>query len=452
MTPIKYPSDANAEMAILGGVMLDPRMLREIKHHVRPEMFTTDERRHLYSTMLELDKEGKPIDVMLIVDKLNANGGADRYGGYTGLLEFADSVPTAANLPHYADLVRKNSFWRSLIDAAGDIQTAAQNGGGELVTVLKAATELFNDYQAGDLSLDVGLKSVISRAAERVADRGSIIPWGHSRIDSAIGGLIKREPIVVGGRTSHMKTTFVTDRVDHWCGPLGQRVQIFSLEVAADMYVRSIVCQRAHLNYRAVQNHTLTRPQLEKFVHACNMLYSDYEDNLSIMDFTSGIKNPDILERAARKFKPDILVVDYIGLMPTSKQYKRMEIEEHMIFLKELCIDLDCAPIIVAQINRAPMKKLTGPAHPKLEDLKESGGIEENAAHVFLLYYHYTQTNDDKDNCRLRVHLAKNKYGPLGLWNLHVHPDFRNLTDLGYNRFDKTGHPAEVKRAITGNQ
>ena len=440
---LNIPNDINAENAVLGGILLDGSIFRDVSHCLKPDMFYSSLNKVIWAAMTELYKEGKPVnDWVLLSEKLKIHK-----MDIPMLMEKLD-VPTAANIHHHVDIVRQYHWFRLLIEKSKDIQMTVSNNSKDLLGVLRSATEMFKEFSAASNTISLSLKKIVQEAAERVATKSDMIPWGLQRIDRQMGGLIKRQPTVVAGRTSNLKTTFVTSPIPFWLDS-GLKVQVFSLEVAADQYLRKLVCKKGKVDSRAVSTHSLTKPQLEQYIQVCTQIYDEYEGKFSVLDFTHGIKNIDLLERAARAFKPDILIVDYIGLLPTSKQYKRIEVEEHMIFLKELAIDLNCAPIIVAQINRAPMKKLDGPPFPRLEDLKESGGIEENACHVYLLYYYYSISGEKKDMHRLMVNLAKNKYGPLGKWHLLFNPIHCDIRDLGIERFDASGKENPIQRAST---
>lgn len=439
------PVNETAEQAVLGAILLDPEQMKALSGLLRAEMFSTSNNRSIFECFLELFLERRTIDIVTVADRLQQKSMLESIGGISKLTTLMEIVPSSAGILEYAEIVRRDYFTRQMILTSKKIEERLRGDPAANVDeIVQEAAKVLKELSSEARPVNTSLKGVISTTVERISLNADLIPLGHRRMDIHMGGLLRREPVIVGARTSNLKTTFCADRIPYWLEK-GYRVQVFSLEVPGDMYMRKIICNIGKIDFNALRRYALTRPELERFLARCNEIYANFDTKLSIMDFSDGVKDPLVLERAVRSFKPDIFIVDFIALMKTTHpQYRRIEVGENVEFLKELGINMNAVPIIVCQINRQAMKVQsksgdTPMPFPKLEDLKETGDIEEKATEAFLLYYHYATTKDIEHVHRLRVELAKSRYGPLGVIHLHYNPSFCRLTDLGYESFNAEG-------------
>jgi replicative DNA helicase len=429
-----------AETAFLGSLMINPERMRDVIGILTPEMFTSTVKEKIFESMKEMSREGITFDTVCLADRLKQKGMLEHAGGFVGLSMMMD-LSSSAGILDYAHIVRRDYFTRQLILKAKEIQDeAAKNGDGKMAGVIGETIKLIRELSTQANPVDTSLKGVVRVTTERITAKVDLLPIGHRRMDEWMGGLLRREPVIVAGRTSNLKTTFVADRIPFWIAQ-GLKVQVFSLEVPSDMYFRKIVCQMGRIDATALRRYALTKDQLEKFILKCNEIYSNFDGKLSILDFKDGMKSMNNIDRAVRSFKPDIFIVDYVTLIHTEHpQYRRLEIGENIEALKELGIDMDAVPIFVCQINRGAVTRKDGEEpFPKLEDLKETGEFEEKATEALLLYYKYSITKDKKDVHRVRVELAKSRYGPLGVLNLFHQPMYCELLDLGIEKFDEKG-------------
>lgn len=429
-----------AETAFLGSLMLAPDRMRDVAGILTPEMFTSTVKGKIYESLREMSKEGITFDVVCLADRLKQKGMLEYAGGFSGLAGMME-ISSSAGILDYAHIIRREHFTKELILKAKEIQDeAAKNGNGQMAGVIGDTIKLIRELSTQANPMDTSLKGVVRVTTERITNKVDLLPIGHRRMDDYMGGLLRREPVIIAGRTSNLKTTFAADRIPFWIAQ-GLKVQVFSLEVPSDMYFRKIVCQMGRFDATALRKYALSKDQLEKFILKCNEIYANYDGKLSILDSKDGVKNMANIDRAVRSFKPDIFIVDYVTLIHTEHpQYRRMEIGENIEALKELGIEMDAIPIFICQINRQAVTRKDGEEpYPKLEDLKETGEFEEKATEALLLYYKYSITKDPKDAHRVRVELAKSRYGPLGVVHLWYQPMYCELLDLGIDKFDEKG-------------
>jgi len=438
----RYPRDRLAEIAVIGGIILKPEAIDNVRGLLEPDMFTSARHIIMFTALLEMRIDGKVMDVVTLFDHLKTAFSIEDIKEITPkyITEFTDGVPTAANVREYALIVRRMYYRRQIISDTKNIQELVKHqcDEKELDEAIDDAGVHFKELSTMSRPIDTSLKAIIQQTQERVANKADLIPTGHTRLDELIGGIIRREPTIIAARPSMLKTTFCADRIPYWL-EAGYKVQVLSLEVTADMYIRKLISKIGRINSSGLRRHALTKQDLERFFASCSKFYNDYEGQFSVMDYTHGMKECHKIERAVRIFKPDIIILDYVQEMKTSAQYRRIEIGNHARFLKELAIDLDAALLLVSQISRLKTFRPGEKPLPSLHDLKESGELEELAELALLLYYHYNTTGAPEDVARLRVEIAKNKYGPLGMFHLFHEPRFCELKDLGSDNFTSKG-------------
>lgn len=430
----------NAELAILGGLLLDERKWKEVRTKVKEDMFTTDERKSLWRILAKLKDKGKPLDLLLISEEAGKNGGLKQYGGADGLMKLIDQVPTASNINHYIGIVQDKFYRNEIVKEAKKIQEAAESGDQNKINrEIEKAGHTFKELNAHSVGIEFDLGKVVDRAIERATDRSELMKTGFPRLDKKLGGLQKRETVIIAGRTGNMKTTFACNLSNNLIS-MGHKVMIISLEVPGDMYFRKMICAANNINTNKIRNYKYTEEQLEKFSKLCKSFEEQVSDRLCILDKGDGIlKDTSLLERSIYEYKPDAVVIDFIQSLPTTKHYRRQETEDYTKWLHGIAEDIDCSMIVVSQITRMSSKYDKGPKYPKLHHLKESGGLEENADAVIILAYPYSDTHEREDKHRLHVDIAKSRYGSLGNMWFYTKPHKNQITDLGKNKFTPKG-------------
>lgn len=432
-----------AELAVLGGLMLSAEQMPKVTSIISTEMFSTRKRQRLFEAFQEIVSEGNPLDVIFISDKLGKK--IDDYGGPQGLVNFMDSVPSSSNLEFYAEKVRADYFKRKILDVSKNIGTKNGIEFKEAADNLKSYLRELNNHSAG---LNMSLDPIIERTIKRIDDNRDVVPTGFERLDNILGGLQRREICIVAGRPGNMKTTMACNLANYWLSQ-GLKTLIFSVEIPSDMYFRKMVCAANGIDTMAIRRKLMTRNQLDELFRLCREYKEYFEGQLLIMDKSNGLrKDPAIMARAMRKFNPDVVMLDYIQKMPTSSQYKRIELEDYAAWLQEVAEEVDAHVTILSQINRSAQygKK---DDYPKIHHLKESGGLEEVADEILLLHYPYTVNKKQSEKFRLRVDIAKNRYGGLkALW-LHVAPSQGKISDVGSDIFSPEGVPDSRHKEVS---
>ena len=166
------PQNLEAERGVLGSLLLDPQMCDEVALELRADDFYADANQKLYRHLLALHDEGKRIDTTLLVERLRQAGELEAVGGTAYLAEVLQSVPYAANVMHYAEIVRQKAILRALIHASTEILRDAWDPTMEVREAVNQAEEKIfavRDRRSSDQV--VNIHDVLVEAFERIDAR-----------------------------------------------------------------------------------------------------------------------------------------------------------------------------------------------------------------------------------------------------------------------------------------
>jgi replicative DNA helicase len=449
------PHSLEAEMALLGSVMLRPDAIYEVMDIVTAKSFYFEKHSDIFDTMLELFSKHIPIDLLSLSARLKEKELLERIGGTSYLAELAATVPSSANIKHYADLVMKKHIMRQLIEASEFLSHLGFHEAGDLEEILdQAEKKIFDitEHFSGGVYFKE-LTPLLHEAFERFEKLSSAehelrgVPTGFKSLDDILGGFQKSDLIILAARPSVGKTALALDIARRTATEHGTPVGIFSLEMSADQLVDRVVAAQsrtdASIIRKGVRSQTGTwRDDVFKNIR-------DALDDLSrtpiFIDDQAG--NTILKMRsAARKLKMEkglkLLVVDYLQLMaPTyTRQSDSMvqQVTEISRALKHLARELNIPVLALSQLSRAVE---TRGGKPKLSDLRDSGSIEQDADLVMFIHSDPDDLRDDsgkiKEIQRKELIIAKHRNGPLGTANLDYHTRFNTFVEIDYSNYGK---------------
>lgn len=449
------PQSLDAEMALLGSVMLRPDCIYEIMDIVHPLSFYFEKHRTIYETMLELFSKRQPIDLLSLSTRLKEKGVLERIGGTTFLTELTSTVPSSANVKHYADIVQKKFMMRELIDASEYISHLGFNEAGELDEIIdQAEKKVFDITQRYSSSQNFkDLKPLLHEAFDRFEKLSSAehelrgIPTGFKSLDDILGGFQKSDLIILAARPSVGKTAFALDVARKTASIHQSKVGIFSLEMSADQLVDRIVAAQSKVDASVIRKGV--RSQAGSWREDIFKNISTALDELSRtpihIDDQSG--NTILhMRSAARKLKIekglDLLVVDYLQLMmpPSGRSNDNMvqQVTEISRGLKQLARELNIPVLALSQLSRAVE---TRGGKPKLSDLRDSGSIEQDADLVMFIHADNEDIRDEsgksKEIQRKQLIIAKHRNGPLGDVTLDYHTRYNTFVEIDYSNYGK---------------
>lgn len=449
------PHSLEAEQALLGSIMLRPDAMYEIIDIVGPHSFYFEKHRTIFETMLELFGKHQPIDLLSLSTRLKEKELLERVGGVAFLTELSNSVPSSANIKHYAEIVMKKFMMRQLIEASEHLSHLGFNEAGELEEILDQAEKKVFDITerfAGSSRFQ-DLSPLLHDAFERFEKLSSAehelrgVPTGFKALDDILGGFQNSDLIILAARPSVGKTAFVLDVARRTASEHKVPVGIFSLEMSADQLVDRIVAAQsktdASVIRKGVRSQTGTwRDDVFKNIRDAlddlsrTPIFIDDQAGNSIMKMRS----------AARKLKIEkglkMLVVDYLQLMAPSTARSSdstvQQVTEISRGLKHLARELGIPVIALSQLSRNIEQR---GGKPKLSDLRDSGSIEQDADVVMFIHQNDEDIRDESGKVReiqrKELIIAKHRNGPLGSVALDYHTRFNTFIEIDYSNYGK---------------
>lgn len=443
----RLPYSVEAEQAVLGSVIIDPKCLTDIATSMKTEYFYIPQHREIYAAMASMYELSQTIDFVSLLEKLKTDGVYDEAGGKAYLTELVQRVPSSANVLTYVAIIRERYYARALMTAAqGIIKDINDNelDSGKLLD--SAEQRIYEIRQGRDITGLTHIKSVIENETyDRLSKMNDPetrddyvgIPCGIGELDRMITGLNKSDLIILGARPGMGKTSFALNIVRNVAVNTGKTVCFFSLEMTRDQLAQRMLSSEAGIKSEKLRTGELDDDEWTRLAQAGESLS---KANI-YFDESSNITVPEMKAKLRRMNKVDLVVIDYLGLMhsPRNIDNRVQEISEITRNLKIMAKDLKVPIIACAQLSRGTEGK--GKSHrPALSDLRDSGSIEQDADIVLFLYrdaYYDNEKSDDEDrsdqSCAECI-VAKNRHGEIGTVDLHWDGQYTRFTSVDVYR------------------
>ena len=426
------PQSLEAEMSLLGSLLLDKDAMLKIADLIRPEDFYKDANARIFETITDLYSRNEPADLLTISTRLEEKGILEMCGGRTYLAALINSVPTASNVANYANIVHRKAVRRRLLLASHEISRLGYQEENDIEKILDEAQQnLFAVSSIHFKQTFTPIRNVLTDAFDRIDElhknKGQLrgLPTGFTQLDNLLAGLQKSDLIILAARPSVGKTSLALDMVRHIATKLKVPVGMFSLEMGKEQLVDRMLCSQAGIDLWRMRTGRLSdRPEDDDFPrigHAIGVLseapiYIDDSGSLNILQ----------LRTKARRLQSEhglgLIVIDYLQLMDSTsgKSDNRVqEVAEISRGLKALARELNIPILALSQLSRTVEQ--SKPAIPKLSHLRESGSIEQDADVVLFIYrktadrnYRLEDIPPDERNVA-EIHIAKHRNGPTGL-------------------------------------
>ncbi|MEK7189769.1 MAG: replicative DNA helicase, partial [Patescibacteria group bacterium] len=414
---------------------------------ITAEDFYKDANRIVYDIMLDLYGRHEPIDILSMGNRLEELHKLETIGGRSYLMGLANTVPTASNVAHYAQITHKKATLRRLLSASSEIAKLGYNEEEDIEVVLdRAEQQLFGVSQTNLKQSFLPLRNILSEAFERIdelhREKGKMrgVPTGFSALDNVLAGLQKSNLVVLAARPSVGKTSLALDIARQVAVRSKIPVGIFSLEMSKDELVDRMLCAEAGVSLWKMRTGRLSeRAEDDDFSRIGRAMGVLSEAPIFIDDSaTNGVIQ---IRTKSRRLQTEhglgLIIVDYLQLMEsrTKVENRVQEIAEITRSLKTLARELNIPVLALSQLSRA-VEMQTGPAIPRLAHLRESGSIEQDADVVMFIYRKAAdrkyKMEDIPPNERhlAEIHIAKHRNGPTGQINLYFAEEsacFKNL-------------------------
>lgn len=439
----RLPYSVEAEQAVLGSIIIDPKCLNDVATSIKAEYFYIPQHREIYATLAEMYELSQTIDFISLLEKLKRDGVYDEAGGKAYLTQLVQTVPSAANVLTYVAIVSERYTARSLMTAAQDIIKDINDNALDSSRLLDSAEQRIYEIRQGrEVTGLTHIKSVIENETydrlSKMADPETRadyvgIPCGIGELDRMITGLNKSDLIILGARPGMGKTSFALNIVRNVAVNTGRTVCFFSLEMTRDQLAQRMLSSEAGIKSEKLRTGELDEDEWTRLAQAGDAL-----SKADIyFDETSSITVPEMKAKLRRMKKVDLVVIDYLGLMHSARQIDNrvQEISEITRNLKIMAKELKVPVIACAQLSRGTEAK--GKSHkPALSDLRDSGSIEQDADIVLFLYrdaYYDSEKSDDEDlsdQTKSECIVAKNRHGEIGTIPLHWDGQFTRFTSV----------------------
>ncbi len=430
------PQNAEAEMSVLGCLMLDRDALIKIGDVLVADDFYEGRHKTIFEAVIALSEKNVSIDILTVTNWLEERKLLDRVGGSSYLTQLVNAVPSSAHISHYAFIVRKKGTLRKLINAANDMTNLAFNEEGDIEDILDAAEQkLFNISQKHLKQNFVSIGNILHSTFERIdelhRDKGSLrgVPTGYVDLDNLLGGLQKSDLVVLAARPSMGKTSLALDIMRHVAVNAKVPVGIFSLEMSKDQLVDRLLSSQSDVNLWKIRTGHLNDEDFEKIGQAMGEL----SESPIFIDDAAGSNIMEVRTKARRLHSEHgvgLIVVDYLQFMQgRSTENRVQEVSEISRALKLLAREINVPVLALSQLSRGVENRPD--KVPQLSDLRESGSIEQDADVVMFIYREEMYKGKDSRRPHIaEIHIKKHRNGPTGMVDLYFDADktsFRNL-------------------------
>ena len=430
------PHSVEAEQSVIGSMIMDREAIVVSSELITGEDFYNKQYGILFETMVELNDEGKPVDLVTLQNRLKEKDVPPEVSSLEFVRDLITAVPTSANIKYYAGIVAEKSTLRKLIRLNEEIANTCYAGKESLEIILEETEKkIFEVVQKRNTGDFVPIRQVVVNAMDKIEkaakNKGAVtgIPTGFVDLDYRTAGMQPSDLVLIAARPSMGKTAFVLNIAEHVAFRQNKTAAIFSLEMSKEQLVNRLFSLESKVDSQHIRTGQLSDQEWEKLIESAGNIG---KSNL-IIDDTPGISIAELRSKC-RKYKLEhnlsMIIIDYLQLMSGSGRTdsRQQEISDISRSLKALARELSVPVLALSQLSRAVEQR---PDHrPMLSDLRESGAIEQDADVVMFIYRddYYNHDTDRKDIAEIII--AKQRNGPIGTVELAWLPNYTKFANL----------------------
>ena len=418
------PHSLEAEQSVIGGLMLSEEAWDNIAGKVSEQDFYREDHRMLFRALNSLADKGQPRDVVTVSEWLRSHGLLDKAGGagYVGTL--AADTPSAANIRAYADIVRERSVMRQLIKSGTEIAelgfTAEGRPAPDLLDHAERLIVAIAEQSRREGDGVLGLNELLTKAVENIEylyeNQGAFTgrPTGIHKFDEMTNGMQPGDLIIIAGRPSMGKTSFAMNIVENVAIKEKVAVAVFSMEMSAEQLVMRMISSWGRVDQGRLRSGRLEEQDWPRITSAISIM----SENAKLFIDDSPALSPGEMRARARRLKREhdigLIVVDYLQLMQVhgTSENRTNEISEISRNLKALAKELEVPVIALSQLNRQVEQRDN--KRPRMSDLRESGGIEQDADLIVFIYRDEVYNPETDAKGIAEIIIGKQRNGPLG--------------------------------------
>ena len=436
------PHSIEAEQSVIGSMIMDREAIVVASELISGEDFYNKQYGVLFETMVELNEEGNPVDLVTLQNRLKEKDVPPEVSSLEFVRDLITAVPTSANIKYYANIVAEKATLRKLIRLNEEIANTCYVGKENLEFILedteKRIFQLVQKRNTGDF---VPIRQVVMNAMDKIEtsakNKGSVtgIPTGFSDLDYRTAGMQPSDLVLIAARPSMGKTAFVLNIAQHVAFKQDKCVAIFSLEMSKEQLVNRMFSLESSVDAQKLRTGQLNDQEWERLIESAGVIGR----SKLIIDDTPGISISELRSKC-RKFKLEhnlsMIIIDYLQLMSGSgrSDSRQQEISDISRSLKSVARELGVPVLALSQLSRAVEQR---PDHrPMLSDLRESGAIEQDADVVMFIYRDDYYNHDSEKKGVSEIIIAKQRNGPIGTVELAWLPEYTKFANLEHSRHD----------------
>ncbi|MBR2743429.1 MAG: replicative DNA helicase [Clostridia bacterium] len=438
----RAPYSKEAEMSLLGAILLDADVLDEVVSKVSADDFYEKENKEIFETLLIMQDAGLSIDYVTLLEQLKLAGYYDEEFTRRYVLSLMEAVPTTKNAAVYAAIVRDKGTLRRLISVSDEIRSHAEISDEEAKKLLDLAQQRIYELQTDDKTRGfVSIRDVMMESLKRLREMQSDpeaflgLNLGFSALDEKLTGINPSDLVIIAARPAMGKTSFAINIAQNVAKKTKKEVAVFSLEMSSIQLVERMIASEARVEASRIKTGELQSDDWRKVTEAASVLsesriYINDSPNVTVLEMKSMCK----------RFKNlGLVIIDHMQLMQTGgkrNENRVQEVSEISRSLKIMAKELSVPVICLSQLSRGPESRTD--KRPQLSELRESGSIEQDADMVLMLYRedYYNKETEKQNVCE--VIIAKNRHGETGSVELSW--------DARYTRFDTIEWKREDER------
>ncbi|MBQ9827701.1 MAG: replicative DNA helicase [Lachnospiraceae bacterium] len=431
------PHSDDAERAVIGSMFMDPDAVIKASGIIKGSDFYMQRYGILFDAIVELNNEGRPVDIITLSEKLKAKELPEEMADPEFISGLVENVPTSANAEYYARTVYEKSMMRKLIRMHEELANDCYQDKEPLDKILEDTEKnMFDLLQKRTGNDFVPIQDIVVEAIKRIElaskNRSNVtgIATGFKDLDYKTAGFQNSDLILLAARPSMGKTAFALNILDNVSIKNKIPAVIFSLEMSKEQLVSRLLSMESRIDSQSLKTGNLRTADWEMLVEGAEIV----SNGALIIDDTPAISIAELRSKC-RKYKLEndikLVFIDYLQLMETNSRAESMQlkIQELSRSLKALARELNVPVVALSQLSREPEKR---PDHrPVLSDLRDSGSIEQDADIVLFLYRDEVYNKDQSDKKGImEVLISKHRNGPTGTVELVWLDKYMKYEDL----------------------
>ena len=440
----KQPQNLEMEAAVIGALMVDEEAFALVNDLLKPESFYDRRHQLLFAAIQSLAGEQKPVDIMTVIERLEALGTLEEAGGAPYVMQINSQISSSAHLEYHAKIVAQKFLARQLITFCSTVLTEAFDPTKDVADLMQEAEgHLFKISQANmrvDFTqINPVIQQVMDALKKAMANEGSLsgVPSGFEKLDKITNGWQNSDLIIIAARPAMGKTAFVLSMVRNMAVDRKIPVAMFSLEMSNMQLVQRLMVNVCEISGEKFRSGNLAPYELGQIDTRSRMLndvpiYVDDTPQLSVYELRSKAR------RLVQEYGVRCIMIDYLQLMNASGMNVNSRQEEVAVIsrsLKGLAKELNIPIIALSQLSRKLEDREGAEGkRPILSDLRESGSIEQDADIVCFIhrpeYFGFKQEDKGRNWVgKAEFIIAKHRNGQIGDVVLQFKSEFARFTD-----------------------